>query len=91
VTIEQSRQLGRLIMAASGVSLAMFLAGVMRRSYMVLAIPVAVLAGGTAGLAFWVGYTMASTQWEDDDLGQWERSESETSPSSSEAGYGLRP
>ncbi len=59
-------------MAISGVSLAVFLAGIVRRSYLVLAIPVAVMAGAAAGLTFWVGYTMATTRWETDDLGEYE-------------------
>jgi hypothetical protein len=96
VTIEQSRQLGRLVMAVSGVSLAVFLAGVVRRSYLVLAVPVAILAGATAGLTFWIGYTMATTRWEEDDLGAYENFEVEEAegvppPEVVEADYGLRP
>ncbi|MFN8639781.1 MAG: hypothetical protein U0360_10090 [Dehalococcoidia bacterium] len=100
MTIERSRQLGKLLMAVSGVSLAIFLAGVVRRSYLVLAIPVAILAGATAGLTFWVGYTMAGTRWEADDLGEYDTPEappgarSAASPDPEHApasGYGLRP
>jgi hypothetical protein len=92
VTIEQSRQLGRLVMAVSGVSLAIFLAGIVRRSYLVLAIPVAVIAGATAGLTFWIGYTMATTRWEADDLDEYEVPEAEGAPppEAVEADYGLR-
>lgn len=105
MTIERSRQLGKLLMAVSGISLAVFLAGIVRRSYLVLAIPVAVLAGATAGLTFWVGYTMAGTRWEADDLGEYDTPEttptaeptapppSERAPSehSPADAYGLRP
>jgi hypothetical protein len=77
VTIERSQQLGRALMAASGLGLAFFLVGIVRRSYIVLAIPVAVLAGAAAGLTFWVGYTMATTRWEPDDLEDLEVPEAE--------------
>jgi hypothetical protein len=93
VTIERSQQLGRLLMAISGVSLAFFLAGVVRRSYLVLAVPVAILAGGVAGLTFWVGYTMATTHWEQDDFANLEVPEAEGAPppESIDTDYGLRP
>jgi hypothetical protein len=52
-------------MAAAGGSLLLFLIGAMRRSYAVLAIPVFVGVAAAAGLAFWVGYTMATTNWDD--------------------------
>ncbi len=96
MTIERSRQLGRLVMAVSGVSLAVFLAGIVRRSYLVLAIPVAVMAGAAAGLTFWVGYTMATTRWETDDLGEYEGQFGEPAPEAerppvSEPAYGLQP
>lgn len=92
MTIERSRQLGRLLMAASGVGLAFFLAGVVRRSYLVLAVPVAILAGAAAGLTFWVGYTMATTRWEPDDFADLEVPEAEDTPPSEsiEPDYGLR-
>jgi len=93
MTIERSQQLGRLIMAVSGVSLAMFLAGIVRRSYLVLAVPVAILAGATAGLTFWIGYTMATTRWETDDLGELDFPEAEGAPPPEyvDPSYGFRP
>jgi hypothetical protein len=72
VTVERSRQLGRLLMALSGGGLLAFLLGVARRSYLALAIPVALGAGGLAGLGLWVGYTMATTRWENDDFSELE-------------------
>jgi len=97
VTVERSQQLGRLLMAVSGASLAIFLAGVVRRSYLVLAIPVAVIAGATAGLTFWIGYTMATTRWEPDDFGELDLPERDvpdgegtTPPAAVEPDYGLR-
>jgi hypothetical protein len=93
VTIERSQQLGRLLMGASGLGLAFFLVGIVRRSYIVLAVPVAILAGAAAGLTFWVGYTMATTRWEPDDFADLDESESEDAPppESIDTDYGLRP
>ena len=53
-------------MAASAVSLLLFLAGAARRSYLALAVPVAAGLAIVAGLGFWVGYTMATTRWDDE-------------------------
>lgn len=72
MTVERSRQLGRVLMALSGGGLVAFLLGLTRRSYLALAIPVAIGAGGLAGLGFWVGYTMATTRWENDDFSELE-------------------
>ena len=66
MTLEHSRLVGQALMGASGLSLLLFVLGAMRRSYLALALPI---AGGLtliAGLAFWVGYTMATTRWEDE-------------------------
>ena len=80
-------------MAASGLGLGFFLVGIVRRSYIVLAIPVAVLAGAAAGLTFWVGYTMATTRWEPDDFEDLEGGDAEggSPPESIDSDYGLRP
>jgi hypothetical protein len=80
MTIERSRQLGRLLMAASGVALALFLAGVVRRSYLALAIPLAIATGTAAGLLFWIGYTMATTRWETDEFADLDVPEAEGAP-----------
>ena len=92
MTIERSRQLGRALMAASGLGLGLFLMGVVRRSYLVLAVPVAIIAGAAAGLTFWVGYTMATTRWEPDDFADLEVPEAEGAPPPEAVtqDYGLR-
>ena len=66
MTVEQSRQLGVAVMAASGLSLVLTLLGTLRRSYLALAVPVTIGVGVVAGLGFWVGYTMAATRWDED-------------------------
>jgi xanthine/uracil/vitamin C permease (AzgA family) len=65
VSVEQSRQLGMAVMAASVLSLLLTLIGALRRSYLALAIPVTIGVGILAGLGFWVGYTMAATRWDE--------------------------
>jgi hypothetical protein len=65
MTQDQTRQLGRALMALSAVQLGIFLIGALRRSYLVIAIPVGMALAAIAGLGFWVGYTMANTDFDD--------------------------
>lgn len=65
MTQDQTRQAGRALMAGAALSVLMFLVGAMKRSYAVLAIPVFAGLVAAAGMAFWVGYTMANTNWDD--------------------------
>lgn len=65
MTQDQTRQLGRALMALSLVQLLVFLIGATRRSYLVVAVPVGTALALIAGLGFWVGYTMAYTDWDD--------------------------
>ena len=63
----RSRRLGLLLIAGAILQLFVFLAAASRRSYAALALPV---GGGVAvlsALAFWVGYTMAYAEWDDED------------------------
>jgi hypothetical protein len=64
LTREQSRQLGQLLMALSVVQALVFFIGALRRSYLVLAIPAGIISGTLAGLGVWVGYTMATANWD---------------------------
>ncbi len=68
MSVERSRQLGQALMGVSVLSLLIFLSGMTRRSYAAVAIPVAAGLGVIAALTFWVGYTMATTRWEDDEV-----------------------
>ena len=63
----RSRMLGRLLMVAAVLQMLVFLAGLSRRSYLVVALPVGGGLAALAALAFWVGYTMAYAQWDDDE------------------------
>jgi hypothetical protein len=66
VSPERSRQLGQALMALSVVQLLLFVVGAMRRSYLVLALPVAAGLALASGLAYWVGYTLAHAHWDED-------------------------
>ena len=63
----RSRMLGRLLMVAAVLQMLVFLAGLSRRSYLVVALPVGGGLAALSALAFWVGYTMAYAQWDDDE------------------------
>jgi len=61
---DSSRAQGGMICIAAVVLGALFLLGLFRGSYLALAIPVAILVFFVLGLAFWVGYTIATVQVE---------------------------
>lgn len=61
---DSSRAQGGLICVAVVVLGALFLGGVLRQSYWALALPVLVLVGFVLGLAFWVGWTIATVRVE---------------------------
>ena len=83
MTAERSRQLGVLVMVASGLQLLLFLLGAARRSYTAVAIPVFAGLAVVSGLGFWIGYTMATAQWDD--------YEDEELPAQSDAGDVVAP
>jgi hypothetical protein len=59
-----SRAQGALICVGVVIVGALFLAGVLAGSYWALALPVMVLVLGVLGLAFWVGWTIATVRVE---------------------------
>ncbi len=65
ITQEQSRQLGRVIMALSVVQALFFFIAATRRSYLAVAIPIGIVVGTIGGIGFWIGYTMATTDWDE--------------------------
>jgi hypothetical protein len=65
MTQERSRQIGRALMALSGLQLLVFFFGFARRSHVIVALPVGLLTALTSGLLFWVGYTLAVKDWDD--------------------------
>lgn len=68
----QSRQLGMILMVGAALDMLIMTIGVMRRSYLVIALPVLALTAVISALTFWVGWTIANT---DADLAELEASE----------------
>lgn len=64
MTKERSRQMGQALMALAGLQFLFFFAGAVRRSYLVLAVPIGIAVGVASGVMFWVGYTMATKDWD---------------------------
>jgi hypothetical protein len=50
------------IVIAASIQMLVMLIGTLRRSYMVIALPVLVATGIVSALAFWVGWTMMNTE-----------------------------
>jgi uncharacterized membrane protein YesL len=69
----RSKQLGTLLMIGAAVQALIMLIGTMRRSYLVIALPVLAATGLISALAFWVGWTMANTEA---DLAELEENQS---------------
>jgi hypothetical protein len=60
--MERSQQVGMLLMAGASLQALIMLIGVLRRSYVVIALPVMAATGLACALAFWVGWTMMNTE-----------------------------
>lgn len=60
--MDRSQLTGVLIIGGAAVELVLFLYGLMKRSYLALAIPVAAAVAGLSALAMWVGWTMLTTE-----------------------------
>lgn len=58
----RSRQLGMFLAIGSAIQMLILVVGVMRRSYLAIAVPVVVATGIVSALAFWVGWTMMNTE-----------------------------
>ena len=70
--MERSKQLGTLLMVGAAVQALFMVVGTMRRSYLVIALPVLTAVGVVSALTFWVGWTMANTE---PDLAELEQSD----------------
>ena len=60
--MERSQSIGMILMAVSGLSLLVFGFGILRRSYLAIALPVFAATAGISALLFWIGYTMANME-----------------------------
>ena len=66
--MERSQTIGMILMAVSGLSLLVFGFGILRRSYLAIAIPVFAATAAISGLLFWIGYTMTNMEPELSEL-----------------------
>ncbi len=64
----RSQSMGALLMAVSALQMLVFTLGMLRKSYMAVALPVLGAMGGISALLFWVGYTMMSMEPDPGDL-----------------------
>ena len=60
--MERSQSVGMILMAVSGLSLLVFGMGMLRKSYLAVALPVFAATAGISALLFWIGYTMANME-----------------------------
>ena len=60
--MEQSRTMGMVLMSFSALQMLVFTLGMLRRSYMAIALPMLAVMGAVSGLLFWIGYTMINME-----------------------------
>ena len=60
--MEQSRTMGMILMSFSALQMLVFTLGMLRRSYMAIALPMLAVMGAVSGLLFWIGYTMINME-----------------------------
>ncbi|MCH8026235.1 MAG: hypothetical protein IH866_05515 [Chloroflexi bacterium] len=60
--MERSQTIGTVLMAVSGLQMLVFTVGMMRKSYLAVALPVLAATAAISGLLFWVGYTMVNME-----------------------------
>jgi hypothetical protein len=66
--MERSQMTGMIIMAGAALEMLLFLYGAARRSYMAVALPVMAAVVAVSALAFWVGWTLLTTEEEIPEL-----------------------
>ena len=64
----RSQTTGVVIMALAAIQMFVFMVAASRRSYAALAIPIAAALAGLSALAFWIGWTMVTTEADLDGL-----------------------
>ena len=71
--MERSQLTGALIMAGAVLQMMLFLWAAARRSYMAVALPVLGVLAAISALAFWIGWTMFTTESElEEEFGEEE-------------------
>lgn len=66
--MDRSQTTGVIIMAAAVLEMLLFLYGAARRSYMAVALPVMAGLAAVSALAFWVGWTLLTSEPEIPEL-----------------------
>lgn len=59
--MDRSQMMGGLIIGGAAIEFVLFAAGLIRKSYLALALPVTAAMAALSALAFWVGWTMLTT------------------------------
>ncbi len=75
--MERSQSMGTILMAVSALQMLVFTLGMLRRSYLAVALPVMTAMGAVSGLLFWIGYTMVNME---PDLSELDMEEEEAPP-----------
>ncbi len=60
--MDQSRTMGAILMSVSALQMLVFTLGMLRRSYLALALPMLAAISAVSGLLFWIGYTMVNME-----------------------------
>ncbi len=60
--MERSQSIGTALMAVSALQVLVLAFGMLRRSYLAIALPVMVATTAISGLLFWIGYTMVNME-----------------------------
>ena len=69
-----SQSIGTVLMAAAALQMVLFTLGVLRRSYLAVALPMFAAVSAVSGLLFWIGYTMVNME---PDLGELDLEDAE--------------
>ena len=73
-----SQSIGTMLMAAAALQMVLFTLGVLRRSYLAVALPMFAAVSAVSGLLFWIGYTMVNME---PDLGELDLEDEEEASS----------
>ena len=60
--MDQSRTMGTILMSVSALQMLVFTLGMLRKSYMAIALPMLAAMSAVSGLLFWIGYTMTNME-----------------------------
>jgi len=62
--MKRTQTMGAVLMAVSGLQMLIFTIGVLRKSYLAVALPVLAALGAVSAVLFWIGYTMVNMEAE---------------------------